>query len=303
MPVNRTDTPIRRSLPLQNWSPGIHYAQYQTLESCTFPERRLYDFEMIYVVRGTLMTEMRGETHVVNEGKLIFLPSGVTHRNQVLAPEASTARLLGIHFDFDGKLKIATEADMVTYEREEAPDRFAEEAVLSMFAPLSEQAVYDCSTECLLWMDRLVEEFTMRPDGYELVCRGLMLNILVYLLRAGTAKWRAGTSLHADRIKRLIERMEREPASDWTGQRIAKELRVNEDYASKLFRQVAGMPPGQLLKAIRHREARKLLRETDWSIEVVGERVGYPDLHYFSRVFSSNEGISPREYRKMSRIL
>lgn len=302
--MDAANYPLRQQIAWSEWSPNIHYAKYQTLQSCTFPERRLYDFEIICVVRGTLIAEMRAETHVVNEGRMIFLPSRVRHRNEVVAPDSGAeAKLLGIHFDFDGKLTIATESDMVVDEREEHPDKFAEEAVASGFSPLSDHAVYDCSAECLQWMDRLVEEFTMRPNGYELVCRGLMLNILVSMMRSGTAQSRAGMSPYADRIKRLIEKMEREPAAPWPSHRIAKELKVSEDYALKLFRQVAGMPPGQLLKAIRHREARRLLRETDWSIEVVGERVGYPDLHYFSRLFSMSEGISPREYRKMSRIL
>lgn len=296
---------VRKPLAWKDWSPGIHYAKYQTIAGCcTFPERQLYDFEIICVLRGTLVTEMRGERHVTAEGRMIFIPPGVAHRNEVIAPEDEReARLLGIHFDFDGKLRIAAENDMIVGAEGEKPDKFAAEAVIGSFAPLSENVVYDCPAECLQWLDRIAREFEARQDGYELICKGLMLNVLVTMMRAGTARLRASLSPHSDRIKRLIEQMEREPAAPWTVQRIAKDLRVNEDYAARLFRQVAGMPPGRLLRTIRHREARRLLRETDWSIETIGERVGYPDLHYFSRIFAANEGIPPREYRKVSRVL
>ncbi|MCA1291550.1 AraC family transcriptional regulator [Paenibacillus sp. alder61] len=50
-------------------------------------------------------------------------------------------------------------------------------------------------------------------------------------------------------------------------------------------------------------EACRMLRDTDWTIEEVGAHVGYSDIHYFSRLFSANKGISPRAYRKLSRIL
>ncbi|MNG41143.1 HTH-type transcriptional activator Btr [compost metagenome] len=63
------------------------------------------------------------------------------------------------------------------------------------------------------------------------------------------------------------------------------------------------MPPGEYISAVRHREARKLLRETELSVEEVGGRIGYPDTHYFSRIFRRHEGISPSEYRKLSNIL
>jgi AraC-like DNA-binding protein len=72
---------------------------------------------------------------------------------------------------------------------------------------------------------------------------------------------------------------------------------------AKLFKQMAGMPPNEYIQSIRLSEARKLLRETDHSIEAVGVQSGYPDIHYFSRMFRKYEGISPREYRKLSRML
>ncbi|WP_234973062.1 helix-turn-helix domain-containing protein [Paenibacillus vortex] len=57
------------------------------------------------------------------------------------------------------------------------------------------------------------------------------------------------------------------------------------------------------MQSVRHREARRLLRESDISIEAVGEGVGYPDIHYFSRIFRRLEGITATDYRKLSRIL
>lgn len=41
--------PLRKQVPSREWSPGIHYAQFQTLSPCLFPRRRLYDFELLYV--------------------------------------------------------------------------------------------------------------------------------------------------------------------------------------------------------------------------------------------------------------
>ena len=42
--------------------------------------------------------------------------------------------------------------------------------------------------------------------------------------------------------------------------------------------------------------ARVLLRKGGLSIGQVAEAVGYPDIHYFSRLFKKMEGISPKKF-------
>lgn len=295
--------PLRRALPAKDWSPTVHYAQYQKLPPGTLPERYIYDFELICVCKGKLSTEMRGARYTIGEGEAVVLPSGVPHRNAIVS--ANGATLLGIHFDFDGKLRIATESDMVSHDLDGEPDldKFAEEPIAPDLDALSARAVYACVPECFQMMDRLVGEFTMRRSGYELACKSLMLGILAMLLRTGDEGADGSDSVHRERIRKMVEAMEKEPGASWSAERVARELKVSEDYASKLFKQIAGLPPGRMIQSIRLREARRLLRETDWSVETVGAKIGYPDLHYFSRIFTAGEGISPREYRKLSRVL
>jgi AraC-like DNA-binding protein len=245
---------------------------------------------------------MNGERHALAAGQLVFLPSGVYHRNEVVS--SPYAKFLGIHFDFFDELAIQTEADMVVNEEAVQLDKFGEEAVAESFAPLSETPVYTPSLACVQLMEQIVHEFTMRPPGYELACKALMLNVLSMLLRSRSAREAAeGASVHGPKIAALMQQIEADPAEAWTNRELARRLSMNEDHMAKLFKQVAGMPPGEFVGSIRHREARRLLRETDLPVETVGERVGYRDIHYFSRIFRRHEGISPREYRKLSRIL
>lgn len=293
--------PVRKLVPFQEWSPAIHYAQYQTVAPRTFPGRRLYDFEILYVCHGKLSVSMEHKTFTLSPGQLVVLPSGVYHQNATVA--VPTTKLIGIHFDFFGEMNINREEDMVVNEEEVMGEKFAVEAVDQTCSPLSEEPVYTPSNDCVESMEGLIHEFTMRPLGYQLVCRGLMLNILAYLIRSQVSRRISGASVHGQAIKELMLEMEKNPSAAWPNPKIADRLGMSEDYTSKLFRQIAGIPPGEYLRSIRHREARKLLQETDWPIERIGEHVGYPVIHYFSRVFTAIEGISPRGYRKLSRVL
>lgn len=65
----------------------------------------------------------------------------------------------------------------------------------------------------------------------------------------------------------------------------------------KLFRQKNGMPPAAYIINLRMNAACDLLMNTDMSVKQVGIAVGYPDAHFFSRLFKKHTGKSPREYR------
>lgn len=58
-----------------------------------------------------------------------------------------------------------------------------------------------------------------------------------------------------------------------------------------------GHSPITLLNSVRLREARRMLTETDLPIQEIAACCGYGSSQYFSRVFSSAEGVSPQAYR------
>jgi YesN/AraC family two-component response regulator len=49
---------------------------------------------------------------------------------------------------------------------------------------------------------------------------------------------------------------------------------------------------------VRHQKASKMLIFSDLSVEQIAEELGYPNRHYFSRVFAQNTGFGPVTFRK-----
>jgi len=299
-------TGLAREAAPHDWKPRVHYAQFETLPPCVCPARRLYNFELLYVCEGEMATTVEGVRHTLSAGQMLFMPPGVLHQNEITS--TPSARLLGIHFDFFQELNIQTDEDMVMKEEAEVggdSERgiFADEPRFGDWPALSGRLVYEPSTECMQQMEQLVQEFTLCPLGYELVCRGLLLGILAQLLRSLMADRLAGATVHREAIRAIVRQIEQQPAEPWPASRIAELLGMSEDHAVKLFRQTIGMPPGAYVRSMRHRLARSLLRNTSWTIEQIGLHIGYPSIHYFSRVFTANEGLSPRAYRKLTRIV
>lgn len=64
-----------------------------------------------------------------------------------------------------------------------------------------------------------------------------------------------------------------------------------------VFRSQFGVSPTEYLTKIRMSTACELLTSTDLPIKEIAAMVGYADSHFFSRVFRSRLGVSPKAYR------
>ena len=73
-------------------------------------------------------------------------------------------------------------------------------------------------------------------------------------------------------------------------------------YLSKLFRAEAGMTITDYLIEVRINQAKHLLREArSLKVHEIGSRVGYSDPAYFNKLFKRIVGVTPNEYKRISR--
>lgn len=82
---------------------------------------------------------------------------------------------------------------------------------------------------------------------------------------------------------------------------IQEELGLSYCSVNTVIRKEFNIGYKQYLNSIRIEKAKQLLSQTDNSIASIGEAVGYRYSNSFSRTFRSNVGITPNEYRKLSR--
>lgn len=79
---------------------------------------------------------------------------------------------------------------------------------------------------------------------------------------------------------------------------IAKMCFVTPAYFRRLFREYAGMTPGEYRTRRKIERACELLLHTDLSIAELSDLLGYEDPSYFCRVFKKQVGVPPSEYLK-----
>ncbi len=82
---------------------------------------------------------------------------------------------------------------------------------------------------------------------------------------------------------------------------LASRFGFNPSYLSRRFKQKYGIGIIDYLAQVRIRHACSLLASTDLRISDIAGYVGYSDEKYFSRIFSREMHISPKNYRKRDR--
>lgn len=150
---------------------------------------------------------------------------------------------------------------------------------------------------CLSLM--LQEAFEAR-SGYEEVCRHLLEVVLIRLGRQEALSLEAEpsdsrTSRECGLVRRYIDNHFKENLSL---DQLARLAHVNKYYLSHAFRREFDTSPINYLISRRIEESRFLLRETDHSLSLIAQMLGFSSPSYFSQCFRRVEGISPMEYRQ-----
>lgn len=77
---------------------------------------------------------------------------------------------------------------------------------------------------------------------------------------------------------------------------VADYVNINTEYFCRLFKSETGVTFNNYLTSYRIQKAVELLTKTELKVYEVGEKVGYSNLSYFSRVFKKVTGVNPFFY-------
>ena len=155
----------------------------------------------------------------------------------------------------------------------------------------------------LLCLHNMLTEIENKPIGYEIVCQDLM-EILIVLLGRQTnfstilAPVSKKTSRLCGSTKRYIDNHYQE---NITLDQLAEVCHVSKYHLAHAFTEEYGISPINYLVSKRISEAEHLLRTTDLSLSLISNTTGSSSSSYFAQIFRKQKGMTPTEYRKLSR--
>ncbi len=133
------------------------------------------------------------------------------------------------------------------------------------------------------------------PSHHYLETAGILKVLLAQFIKDKEA----GTQAHrGNKITDMLYYISEHLHKELTVQHLAERCHMNPDYFSRFFKEQTGIRPLEFLQNRRIERAQILLSTTDDTLQQIADKVGLPNISYFSRLFTRITGKTASAYRK-----
>lgn len=150
-------------------------------------------------------------------------------------------------------------------------------------------------------LGRLREVFKRGDPGERFETNGLLLQLLAPFV--GTSG--SGGELHRQegflRFRKALEYIDAHMADPLQIEDLSTIANLERTYFSRSFKKHFGISPAHYIRQKRVERAKGLLWETDHTLDVIAEQLGFSDGFHFSKVFKSITGMPPKMFRARPR--
>lgn len=172
---------------------------------------------------------------------------------------------------------------------------------LETFHPWSkalEQVRHDQATNLSVLGMRIYKEFRLMDHAAPLAIEGLMLEILAALSRGSNhiSEWKSPRWL--EQAKEMLHAHFHESLSLAS---IAKAVDVHPVHLTRMFRKHLACTPGEYVRQLRIAFASRKLSDSDAPLVEIALAAGFTHQSHFSRIFKTQTGMTPSEFRAAMR--
>jgi AraC-like DNA-binding protein len=154
----------------------------------------------------------------------------------------------------------------------------------------------------------LAADMMARPEArqtHEALLSDLMIAVIERFTpwRSFPASIREMSARSGDwRIRKATASMRSETGRDAGLESIAREVGLSRAHFFRLFEASVGVPPKVYLNVVRMERAVEAVLNQSASVSDISSRLGFAEPAHFTRFFRNHSGVSPREFRSVSRL-
>lgn len=266
-----------------------------------FPEDYIPYCLLRFITRGEAVFKINGEEIIVHKNEIAYIPEGAVMSCWALS---DNIEFYSIRFCVTARLN---NSDFLgEYFHIPTITKNAQEGVLTYF-----QEIYQGAT-------------SQNPSRLFRI-RGNLELILAYLTQRANAEGKAEAPSEHDvpdahsleairrrnaktqninrdpRIQVVVDYLTPHLNESFTIQSLSEMAQVSQTSFRRLFKAHTGKSPSDYIRELRMTSAARMLLTSDREIAEIGYQVGFSDANYFSRTFRQVFGVSPHQYRRISR--
>ena len=266
-----------------------------------FPEDYIPYCLLRFITRGEAVFKINGEEIIVHKNEIAYIPEGTVMSCWALS---DNIEFYSIRFCVTARLN---NSDFLgEYFHIPTITKNAQESVLTYF-----QEIYQSAT-------------SQNPSRLFRI-RGNLELILAYLTQRANAEGEAEAPSEHDvpdahsleairrrnaktqninrdpRIQVVVDYLTPHLNESFTIQSLSEMAQVSQTSFRRLFKAHTGKSPSDYIRELRMTSAARMLLTSDREIAEIGYQVGFSDANYFSRTFRQVFGVSPHQYRRISR--
>jgi AraC-like DNA-binding protein/quercetin dioxygenase-like cupin family protein len=141
-------------------------------------------------------------------------------------------------------------------------------------------------------------ELSLGGDGFRLAAKTAFLGFLITAARAAPVEWKtvSGSNKGVFESLSMMEEFSQKP---FDLESFARAAAMSVSSYTKKFRDSTGLSPLDYFTGLRMEKVRRMLTETDLSLNEIAFECGFSDTSYMIKLFRVRHGLPPGKYRSI----
>ncbi len=277
------------------FNPYIRLAMYHTWLCEYVIDRSIFDYEFIFIDKGTMSIEIEGKRYIVKEGDMILIPPNVHHRITWHKTDCCQPH---VHFDFEKDefskvipISFKRKEDMTETEISYFRENFLNKNGLNL--PYVVESTNPSLIRNLIL--HIINEFTFDDPAKLLHMEGVLKILIAFFISDALGYKEENESF--DTISLLVRYMTKNLQNNLSLHDFELQANLSSWQLNNLFKKAFNTTPKKYYDNLRIQYAKNLLRNSYKSIKEIANFLGFDEPQTFSRWFYNLDGRYPTQYK------
>ncbi|MCQ2742074.1 MAG: AraC family transcriptional regulator [Bacilli bacterium] len=284
---------IKNSLETYKFEECITLTSFSTMFVYNFPKN--YEgiteshrqLELLFVNKGSLITIEDGKEYVLNAGEAFLHKPYSVHRdmNNNCSSRVSITSFLtsspDLSFLFDQVIKLSNEQ-------------------IYALSEIFEYAGRHLTSSRQIWFSdkkkKMIPEAV--PYGFKQIIKNKLELFLISLVEGKKDTGGNGVRNYSALSYKIIDILKQNLYEKFNLEQLSDNLSYSKNYLCRHFKANTGYTISSYYYELKIAEAKRLLTETESSVNQIAEALNFGTVQYFSLCFKKNAGVSPSLFRK-----